>query len=98
MNRESDRFQMTKELGQKLRELRERAGLTQTDLAPDRLDRQLRRKQRGRPSSDSCLGLRQRELPPFGTPDREKRERRSRSPKLSPAAEIPGSKSPAPRT
>ena len=44
MDCESDRFQMTKELGRKLRELRERARLTQTDLAPDRLDRQLRRK------------------------------------------------------
>ena len=104
MPEETDRFQMTKELGQRLRELRERVGLTQSELARDGLDRQLGRKgtheeegERGNDKvreaaapdvqgwfrSDSCLGLRQRELPPFGTPDREKRERRSRSPKLS---------------
>jgi transcriptional regulator with XRE-family HTH domain len=33
MDRESDRFQMTKELGRRLRELRERVGLTQAELA-----------------------------------------------------------------
>jgi transcriptional regulator with XRE-family HTH domain len=33
MNSESDRFRMTKELGRRFRDLRERAGLTQTELA-----------------------------------------------------------------
>ena len=56
MSDEKDVFLVTKELGLRLRSLRERAGLTQGEPALDGLDRQLRRKWQSQMAWSSGLG------------------------------------------